>query len=327
MKEKGNLVVKSNKVVEAGYELTTNEQRLILSAIAKIPKNVEVDPNIGYEITAQEFAEAYGIHPNTAYRDLKDAANRLYERSIIVKNDKKMAKIRWTSLVIVDNPYFNDVMPDERWQRVVIGFSPQIIPYLANIENNFTQYLKSDISGVSGSYTIRFYELISQYKGIGKREITIDDLRFMLNLSDKYLMFSDLRRWVIEPSIKEINEKTPMNVKYELIKKGKSVFSILFKFKSKKPKQERLENSKRDPDTVDMFTGATDKELKPLNAKTADMFGNLLGYDDGFGSKYGQSGESRQSFVARIKRELQTAEGVQRYIDELKKAGYKIHYN
>lgn len=57
------------------------------------------------------------------------------------------------------------------------------------------------------------------------------------------------------------------------------------------------------------------------------MFGNLLGYDDGFGSKYGQSGESRQSFVARIKRELQTAEGVQRYIDELKKVGYKIHYN
>lgn len=76
-----------------------------------------------------------------------------------------------------------------------------------------------------------------------------------------------------------------------------------------------------------MFTGATDKELKPLNAKTADMFGNLLGHDDGFGGKYARSGESRQSFVARIKRELQTEAGVQRYISELKKTGYNINYN
>ena len=33
-----NLIVKSNQVVEAGYELTTNEQRLILLGISKIPK-------------------------------------------------------------------------------------------------------------------------------------------------------------------------------------------------------------------------------------------------------------------------------------------------
>ena len=34
-----NLIVKSNQVVEAGYELTTNEQRLILLGISKYLKN------------------------------------------------------------------------------------------------------------------------------------------------------------------------------------------------------------------------------------------------------------------------------------------------
>ena len=35
---KNDLVVKSNQVIEASYTLTTIEQRLILSAIAQIPK-------------------------------------------------------------------------------------------------------------------------------------------------------------------------------------------------------------------------------------------------------------------------------------------------
>lgn len=74
-----------------------------------------------------------------------------------------------------------------------------------------------------------------------------------------------------------------------------------------------------------MFTGATDKELKPLNAKTADMFGNLLGYNSAFGGSYARQGEAMSAFVTRIKSELQTVEGVVRYADDLKKAGYKAN--
>ena len=48
-----NLIVKSNQVVEAGYELTTNEQRLILLGISKIPKEQDINPYFGYEITAK----------------------------------------------------------------------------------------------------------------------------------------------------------------------------------------------------------------------------------------------------------------------------------
>ena len=94
-------------------------------------------------------------------------------------------------------------------------FSPQIVPYLSNLKTNFTQYLQSDISNVSGAYTIRFYELVCQYRTIGKREISIQDLRFILNIGDKYPLFYDFKRRVIEPSIKEINDKTPIQISYE----------------------------------------------------------------------------------------------------------------
>lgn len=234
-----NLIVKANQVVEAGYELTTNEQRLILLGIARIPKEQDIDFRVGYEITAQEFATAYNIHPKTAYRELKEATNKLYERSIIIRNEQQTMKVRWTSSIITDNPYFSDVLPDENWKRVVVFFNPQIVPYLSNLKANFTQYLQSDISNVSGAYTIRFYELICQYRTIGKREISISDLRFMLNIGDKYPLFYDFKKRVIEPSIKEINDKTPIQISYEQKKKGKTVVGIVLKFKEK-PKQAQI---------------------------------------------------------------------------------------
>ena len=256
---KNNLIVKSNEVVEAGYELTTNEQRLVLLGIARIPKGEDIDPTAGYEITAQEFAEAYNIHPKTAYRELKEATSRLYERSIVIRTEQQTMKVRWANMIITDNPYFPDVLADENWKKVVIFFSPQIVPYLANLKANFTKYLQSDISNVTGAYTIRFYELICQYRSIGKREISIADLRFMLNIGDKYPLFSDFRKRVIEPSVKEINEKTPMQISYEQVKKGKTIVGILLKFKEKPQ-----EKNNRDPNVIDMFTGQTDNEIKTI---------------------------------------------------------------
>ena len=257
-----NLIVKSNQVVEAGYELTTNEQRLILLGISKIPKEQDVNSNIGYEITAQEFATAYNIHPKTAYRELKEATNKLYERSIIIRNEQQTMKVRWTSSIITDNPCFSDVLPDEDWKRVVLFFSPQIVPYLSNLKTNFTQYLQSDISNVSGAYTIRFYELVCQYRTIGKREISIQDLRFILNIGDKYPLFYDFKRRVIEPSIKEINDKTPMQISYEQKKKGKTVVGIVLKFKEK-PKQAQIatETLKTTSDSLNTIKPLTEPQI------------------------------------------------------------------
>lgn len=307
-----NLIVKSNQVVEAGYELTTNEQRLVLLAVSMISKDEDVSANVGYEISAQEFAAAYNIHPKTAYRELKEAANRLYERSIIIRNEQQTLKVRWTSMIITDNPHFPDVLRDEDWKRVVIFFSPQIVPFLANLKANFTQYLQSDISNVSGAYTIRFYELICQYRTIGKREISISDLRFMLKIDDKYPLFYDFKKRVIEPSIKEINEKTPMQVSYEQKKRGKTVTSILLKFK---PKTNEKTISQRDQDTPDLFVKMTDPQRY--------LFANKLSRLPEM-SHYSQGTEGYEQFANRIADMILDPEKFQELLPYLKQVGFKV---
>ena len=311
-----NLIVKSNQVVEAGYELTTNEQRLILLGISKIPKEQDINPYFGYEITAQEFATAYNIHPKTAYRELREASNKLYERSIIIRNEQQTMKLRWASSIIADNPYPTDVFPDEHWKRVVIFFNPQILPYLSNLKANFTQYLQSDISDVSGAYTIRFYELICQYRTIGKREVSIQDLRFILNIGDKYPLFYDFKKRVIEPAIKEINEKTPMQISYEQKKKGKTIVGIVLNFKEKPKKESKptVKNPVRDPNTPDFFIDMTDSQRHLFANKMSEMPEM---------SKYSQGTESYQQFAIRIAEMLLQPEKFRELYPVLEKAGFK----
>lgn len=294
MKKEG-LIVKSNQVIEAGYELTTSEQRLILSAIEQIPKGVHVSSKTIYQVNASDFVRLFGVHEKTAYRDLKEAAGKLYERSIVIRTKEKTARIRWLQMLEVKNPYFEDVIRDSEWQSVLVMFSEAVTPLLSDLKSEFTKYLASDLKGLSSSYAIRFYELIKQYESIGSREIAIIDLRFMLCLQDKYPLFGNLQQRIIDPAIKEINEKTPMQVQYEFRKTGRKVTHIKLKFKEK-PKQspKTLKNGdfKRDSDTIDMFTHKTDTEAKKRQKITKSEAGAMA-----------QAGESWEELYRRLSKD------------------------
>ena len=58
----------------------------------------------------------------------------------------------------------------------------------------------------------------------------------MLCLQDKYPLFGNLQQRVIDPAIREINEKTPMEVQYELRKTGRKVTHLKIKILAKKEK-------------------------------------------------------------------------------------------
>ena len=261
MKKEG-LIVKSNQVIEAGYELTTSEQRLILSAIEQIPKGVHVSSKTIYQVNASDFVRLFGVHEKTAYRDLKEAAGKLYERSIVIRTKEKTTRIRWLQMLEVKNPYFEDVIRDSEWQSVLVMFSEAVTPLLSDLKSEFTKYLASDLKGLSSSYAIRFYELIKQYESIGSREIAIIDLRFMLCLQDKYPLFGNLQQRIIDPAIKEINEKTPMQVQYEFRKTGRKVTHIKLKFKEK-PKQAQIatETLKATSDSLNTIKPLTEPQI------------------------------------------------------------------
>ena len=87
------------------------------------------------------------------------------------------------------------------------------------------------IKGLNSKYSIALYELIEDYKKLGKRTITIEDFRELMGLTPHtYKNTNDLKRRVIDISIAEIKEKTPFNISYKFKKLGRVIESIEFSF-------------------------------------------------------------------------------------------------
>ena len=293
-----NQVVKSNQVIEASYQLSAVEQRIVLAAISRIPKNQPITDDELYPVSVNEL-QLLGVHEKTAYRDLKEGINRLYERSINLSVDDKSIKMRW-----VQEVQFLD-------SQSVIGirFSKPILPFISNLSREFTKYALSDIAGINSGYGIRIYELLVQYRQIGKREISVDNLRTMLELGKKYPLFADFKKRVIDTAVDQINEYSPLRVTYEQKKTGRKVTHITFSFKEKTR-------------SVGQESKDIPKEFYKLTDAQINMFGNQLSRLHEL-SHLAFEGESYEILASKIKEKLRDPKQQKPFLPYLRNLGFK----
>lgn len=102
------------------------------------------------------------------------------------------------------------------------------MPYLCQLEKQFTNYQLCNISSFKRTYSIRLYELLTQYRTLESRIVSVLDLRISLQFDDKFPDWFELRRKIIVPSVQEINEKSDLKVFYKPLRKDRSINSIEF---------------------------------------------------------------------------------------------------
>ena len=295
---KKELIVKSNQDIEASYQLSSTKQRIVLAAISKISRYEEITDDEIYRVTVDDLKNL-GVHEKTAYRDLKDGVNRLYDRSINLAIDDESIKMRWVQ----------SIRFLESKSVVGLRFSKEILPFISNLSREFTKYSLSDIAGMSSAYAIRIYELLSQYRSIGKREISVESLRKMLELGKRYPLFADLKRWVIDTAVDQINEYSPLKVTYEQKKTGRKVTHILFSFKEK-----TKSISHQGTNTAKDFYKLTDAQI--------NMFGNQLSRLPEL-SYLAVGNESYEALASKIKEMLRDPTQQKQFIPHLKNLGFK----
>jgi plasmid replication initiation protein len=212
------VVYKSNWLVEAAYKTTLNEQRLILAMIAKVDPRKEL-PKI-FTLTVEEFLTCFpSIGEKNVARELKKAAESLWDRTIIVKDPKRKRWFRW----IQERAEYKD-------GTVEIMFSNQIVPYLTDLRENFTRYQLNRISHLKSNYSIRLFELLRQFEFKNERVISLEELRIMLQIEDKYRDFRDFNKRILKPALNELNQKTRYSITIQLIKTLRRVTHIQFYF-------------------------------------------------------------------------------------------------
>jgi len=229
-------IVKSNALIEASYRLNLREQRIILACIAQVDRSQPISDEHQYSVSARDFADLTDHRIEGAYQELRLAADSLFERRLTVFEHPNTGCPRKLTM-----RWIQSVEYIEREGRVAIRFGKDILPYLTELTRRFTKYALSDVAKMSSPHAIRLYELLMQWRDTGAREVSIEWMRQRLGLEDKYPAYKDLRRWVIDPAVKQINEHSPIRVKWEARKTGRKVTHIAFRFtikrKAKSPEQ------------------------------------------------------------------------------------------
>lgn len=218
-----SLVRKDNRIINACYQLTLNEQRLILTAIAKVKYGAKIPREI--DIEAHEFLQAFpDIGEKNVHMALQEAVDKLFERVIRVEDPIKKKKFRWISAATTYK---------QGDGKVGFNFSPEIIPYLEDLHDKFTKYRLGDVSGLKSTYSIRLFEMLTQFETTGIVLVDVDKFKERMGVEDKYKDFIDLKRRVIDPAVKELNAKSTLNINYKIERERKTAKKLVFLFSNK----------------------------------------------------------------------------------------------
>lgn len=305
---KNNLVVKDNALVSASYYLSLAEQRLILLGIVEARNNQSQDNE--FIIHVNSYINAFGVDDSTAYLTIKEACKRLRGRYFtyqkLVNDNLEQTESNWVQSVsyAINSSY------------VKIKFTDDVMPLITNLERHFTSYQLEQVKDLTSIYAIRLYELLISWKQKKKVELSLVDLRLKLGIEpNEYKAMNNFKARVLDVGIQQINEHSDLTAKYEQVKTGRTITGFKFSFKQK-PSKATAQASQRDEKTGDLFSieNMSDKQIAVFSRKLAELpeLGN-----------FAPIGATVEQFAQMIATELRNSSLQGKYVEHLRKVGFK----
>lgn len=220
LKEAEMTVVKGNQLIQKSrFSLSLLEQKALLFLISKIKPNDE--PGTVYEFNMRDFCQVCNLNTNNS------GTYYMYIKQIMLKIHSSTLELEYSNGDTLITGWFLKARLKKSGIIEVI-FDDEITPLLFNLKNLYTSYSLSYVLAMKSKYGIRLYELLKSYNSLMYRQrYTLDELRKRLGCNS-YKSYSDFRKFVLEPAMKDINDVSDLIVSFEAIKTGNKVTSIEF---------------------------------------------------------------------------------------------------
>jgi len=181
--------------------------------------------NSRYSITKTMFDDIDVIMPASAF--LKDEKDQNYTRTkgALLSLNRKVIQYEdresWGAFNLIERPVVHKI-----GDNISFRISPTIAKAFLDFSKGFSKYELETAMSFKSEYSMRFYELLSGQK----KPITysVDNLKIMFKIEDKYKKVNDFFKKVIDPAKKELDEKSPYSFEYKPIKLGRKITSIKF---------------------------------------------------------------------------------------------------
>jgi plasmid replication initiation protein len=215
----------------AVHEFEALEKRVFYIVVNQMKKGIGLDTDMFNE--SLWFDVPTKLIGTQNYDRLKEVIDRISSRKIKLLN-KKGEEYH----VFVPFP---EIKYQKRWGHIKVRILDTAYPYLAELKEGYFWYQLKSALMLTRKHSQRFYEWFCQYIDIGRwPNVPVSAIRLKLGIEEnEYKRNNDFVRRIVHDSIKEINDKTDIQVeisKYH--KKGQKIVGFDFTIRSKKANRE-----------------------------------------------------------------------------------------
>ncbi|MBU6000812.1 RepB family plasmid replication initiator protein [Lactococcus cremoris] len=239
-------IVEHNDLITSVAKMDKTPLKIFELAVSCIDtENLPKDNTI--YLSKEELFTFFDVSDNGKHTRFKEAITKMQEQAFFEVREAKNKGFKFRRILPIPTVEWTDY--DD---KVMIRFNQDIMPYLIELKQNFTQYALSDLIDLNSKYSIILYKWFSMsynqyehYSAKGGRRaeqveayrnpsIKISELRSLTDTINEYKDMSNFTKRVLDNSLKEINHHTSFNVTYEKVKKGRSIDSIVFHIEKKR---------------------------------------------------------------------------------------------
>ena len=221
-------VAQHNALINARFSFVPLQMRLFLGLLSRISQNDTDFKEHFVPLNELVFDRRGG----SAYEQVDDMCKKLASFTLYIEDLEEGTRRRRRKPSFTYIPLMSEARYTAEHGGVLASFNPKIMPYLLQLREsgNFTTADLKEVLKLKSPYALRIYWLLKEYADFGRRTMTVEQLRFVLDVQEgEYPRFSNFKARILDKAQSEL-AKTDMPFKFELEREGKVVERIKFLF-------------------------------------------------------------------------------------------------
>ena len=211
-------VKQHHAITEARYDLSAIEKNMFYLLLGALKDDDPPEKEYLVDISKSPVLK------DVPLEELRHAARNLLSRPYYI--NKPNGNILAVTLM-------TRVSYDETTALLGIVVARQMLPYLIDLKNDYTEFELDIALSLKSKYSKRIYEMLSHHKDAGIMHITVDELKYRLALKDpkkkkETYTWTPFKEVVLETAKKELQEHADITFTYDAKKTGNKYTDLTF---------------------------------------------------------------------------------------------------
>jgi plasmid replication initiation protein len=227
------IVVTSNDLIHAKYTFTLWQKRVFVYMVSQINSFEDKEFQI-HKMYIKDLMQFFKVKNKDDYNVISRIPEQLYEMSMKMPYRSEKGNKRWREVRILSQ-FTRPEDKEEDNAYIEMKFNDDLKPHLLELKKLFGQYDIRNIIHLRSVYSFKMYELIKSNEYLGKWEVTLEDLKEMLDVEDKYKHYGSFKLKILNQAQKDLTECCDVSFTYDEKAIRKRVEKLIFYIKKNSP--------------------------------------------------------------------------------------------